>query len=749
MRKILLILGSLSLATTTVSTTACTFNDGIKSSISNTIKAYINQAGVAARAGILNDASQDKVDSNYAFQHYKSMAANDVLSDIAQTDNTMDKIFRQNFDTDGNNADFTHNNVETNLTNWSGTVPIDNSLVGTLQQVQMLITLLAQGFNPSLASQLESILGSSSFSGTINSLVKTISGFLTPELLNGLADAFDDSAYKNRTYLDSGKYLVIDLSNSLASFWPTEDKGDYQNIGLPPAGTEVNDDDATKAQDNIAIEIFTLINGLFNGGDFDITSLLPVISPLIKILGLISNYASQFDLDHVPFDSNHLFSNTDDNITVINNINASKYNNSNGTTIINLQKLIKMLDIFLVPKEGDYIGFGTQKMIGILFGSDSKEWSTMIDLLTFPSKSSMSYIVPPLLDGIAGLLVSGNISIIGKSIRLSRIVAAALTEILKKVSQGEDVAGVVAALRQALNLVSGDTAEMIKALCESLEVYNNKGISLWNSLYSGNVLEEILNKLISGDSPIKALLKNLKSVLNLKLDNIFDVLNLNVPILNGLRYESISSLIAWLATLFEVNGKNFADLANFTIELDKIRLIFKKISQTVTESGIDVPDLLDDNGITIDKNTTSLFTYGLMMLLRPKVPHAGIAGTFKLFGYDSDVSTTNFTSDSMFEAFQQSYTGDGMSKVWITIGDVINKLIDGSGRYEKDNFLVYFDDGNFKIYDESFNVADNIMYIDFKIKYTDPKNKQVSNYNIVLQSTGYGGKLQFKKFNRI
>ncbi|WP_338970272.1 hypothetical protein [Spiroplasma endosymbiont of Labia minor] len=57
--------------------------------------------------------------------------------------------------------------------------------------------------------------------------------------------------------------------------------------------------------------------------------------------------------------------------------------------------------------------------------------------------------------------------------------------------------------------------------------------------------------------------------------------------------------------------------------------------------------------------------------------------------------------------------------------------------------------GNFKIYDELFNITDNVMYIDFKIKYIDPKNKQVSNYNIVLQSTGYGGKLQFKKFNRI
>ena len=242
--------------------------------------------------------------------------------------------------------------------------------------------------------------------------MSAITPYLNANLLNGLANSFNDEKYLtqiNFTYNWAMQICLADISNFLQSILKTPVSDKYipvQNYSSSlPATTLKNLTDVFESliKNGITSDLTTaLLNNPSGHG----------LPDLVSALLLLGNYISQFPLNFHPTSSNHLFSATETNIQVKQRINKEIYHK----TTINIQGIISFLKIcFSSDNTNDPNGYNTQKLLYILFANQDKSKTKAFtefsedSFYNLASPAGTDYIWGPLFKALLDGVIKGEV----------------------------------------------------------------------------------------------------------------------------------------------------------------------------------------------------------------------------------------------------------------------------------------------------------------------------------------------------
>ena len=682
MKKILATIGSLSLLSSSLVTAGCSFGQDEVANFKELIKEDVQIAAYGARAGMLSTNLQ--YDPQYAMDHYgkkklvdvfpnqySEFAKNSKVSDTTTMYQMYSSLFNASTD---NNYDWIKNNASKAGITFTGTKqPFDNSILGVLSEIAPLFLILSQGLNPTNVANISSILSSSKFASLLSE-VSAITPYLNKNLLDGLANSFNDEKYLtqiNFTYNWAMQICLADISNFLRSILKTPAPGFYIPVQNYSPG--------------LSSQTLTSLTNVFaslikNGITSDLTTALLKnpsghgLPDLVSALLLLGNYISQFPLNFHPTSSNNLFSATETNIQVKQRINKEIYHK----TTINIQGIISFLKICLSSDNtNDPNGYNTQKLLYILFANQNptaKAFSSFSkdSFYNLASPAGTDYIWGPLFKSLLDGVIKAEVPIITEAL-IKAINVLNLPTLFQKIlfdvstnasSFGKPSSGTQNTIVDFLGNFSDllKTLEKIPLIGFFIQKYIepvrnvidflNKDLgnikdSTYRALYQGGLIKNIMAFLSSANvnselaklgigkisipSDIQNDFADLKTTFNNPIDGILKLFGVAIPnwlyLLKGVTWNQA---LADLTQEFDIKNVYSNSFPNGIITTQDGKL-FQSMAKPA-DTTVKIPNLVPQNTTTI--------AYALSMMQYANIPGAGVLGGFELLGLDPDQSST-------------------------------------------------------------------------------------------------------------
>ena len=796
MKKILATIGSLSLLASSLVTAGCSFGQNEVANFKELIKEDVQIAAYGARAGMLSTNLQ--YDPQYAMDHYGKKKLVDVFpdqySEFAKNSKvndttTMYQMYSSLFNASrDNNYDWIKSNASKAGITFTGTKqPFDNSILSVLSDIAPLFLILSQGLNPTNVANISSILSSSKFASLLSE-VSAITPYLNANLLNGLANSFNDEKYLtqiNFTYNWAMQICLADISNFLQSILKTPVSDKYipvQNYSSSlPAITLKNLTDIFESliKNGITSDLTTaLLNNPSGHG----------LPDLVSALLLLGNYISQFPLNFHPTSSNHLFSANETNIQVKQRINKEIYHK----TTINIQGIISFLKIcFSSDNTNDPNGYNTQKLLYILFANQDKNKAKAFtefsedSFYNLASPAGTDYIWGPLFKALLDGVIKGEV---GKqpafitTLVINAVNALNLPTLLQKIlfdistnasSFGKpgsstqntivDFLGNFSKLLQTLKgfpLIPESIKNDIGAINTVVELLStdlgNIKNSTYRALYQGGLIKNIMAFLSSADvntalaklgirkkisipSDIQNDFADLKTTFNNPIDSILKLFGVAIPnwlyLLKGVTWNQA---LADLTQEFDIKNVYSNSFPNGIITTQDGALFtsMAKMADITDPSVAQIPDL--------EPGKTTTIAYALSMMQYANIPGAGVLGGFELLGLNPN-QTTTFNKDSVLQDLAKNYDGGGLTKIFLAVGRLDKDIQDGMQDNENTNFLPHMTNAHFLLNPNNLKItqANGITTVQFQVEYKDVGIDKLYSLEMTITNTGQIGYAKF------
>ncbi|WP_026389755.1 MOLPALP family lipoprotein [[Acholeplasma] multilocale] len=568
MKKLLAILGAISITASSTATIACTTVNDYKASIERQIKNYIEISSIKAQSAILNDKDGKNFSLDYTSGHFKSQKVADVLGKDfievpmgeTQDTTTMERLFSQMFgdedyrvnanDFENKDSDFIKSMAESTDTTITG----DSSILKTLSLVSAAASvLLGSNFNSGISATIEGAivtdLVANALKGIVTpSLIETVEGLSTDTstiglIINGIREGFNNSDIKEF----SG--TLNDLFN----------------------------------ERSIVNIIGALVGELITGGNI-MDALMSMLPDIIKYVRTLVYYINQFDtykgqLDIYDIvDPTKIFSKTKTNEQVVEEVLRRDFDYE-AYTKISLQDLFSTLQMLLSPEKKDRKGYNFQKLLVMLFAQPKAEGinnpviggilaalesilglvgqsgadllNTILEALGLDPNSLEPWIKELILD----LLKGGT----------SAIVEAIENIFYDIANQGNKSKGLLNTIATILKLIP---SKPVKAIANYLlsPVGQNALDNLYLAIFDGDFILDILkalkdggvninNSVITGFARLNS--KGLRGLLTTPLADVLAIFGLNIvdsaTFLYGLKWTSLSDIMDSAALQFETN----------------------------------------------------------------------------------------------------------------------------------------------------------------------------------------------------
>ncbi|AXK51043.1 MOLPALP family lipoprotein [Spiroplasma alleghenense] len=547
MKKILSVLASVSLITSTVGTTVACFGKTSDSSPQINESQNLDEATLAAaQPFILADIKG--YNANYIADHFVSQTRmNDSLylfdknTPELKAGKTIGDFWQGKMNL---KANFEDSLAKTNLvTNKNSDIAHNNQAILTSQIV----------FEQIEQSNLLSI---------IDGFKDLIGGFITPEIkgqalkifnkenLKAVTEALDFSKFEGVTYQTAISFSINMIANALSMALDSEN----DLVETNPSGDSIKDEKAVASGVDLLKAVFLKVSKKEEMNFQDIR----VICQLLKAMIIINNYIEMFDqFDN--FETNNsekLWSDTKSNEEVIKDILKQKFSSVNLK--FSLSRFAFNIDKYLVPKDKNKDVFQLQKLLSIIFLNNDGYKIVMKEFLR-------PYIPESFFDISLGFVV------------------AVITEIISQKP-----------IKKSLELILVFLSEEMKAKFKALLEDEDFLQKTLNSLYYGNGLELINNIVPTG------LKGNLETILsNFKIADFFGFSDIN---------KSINPDIENLGK-DKIEIKKFYDLVKSLDQSDNPVLNGKTLIEAALENPKEMLSILgfDKENLSFDENSPLKF----------------------------------------------------------------------------------------------------------------------------------------------
>ncbi|AHI54266.1 hypothetical protein SSABA_v1c08670 [Spiroplasma sabaudiense Ar-1343] len=553
MRKLLTILGAISLTASAGSATAaCTIKESFNFENAYKVNNINNLAIATAQASkslALN--SENGFDSDFISNNYLAPA---VIEDTFENFETKEfnnskrlrfnKVFKTYFNTI---SPINKNEITTDLNLDGGKKPSAGSLLDSIAGFSSVIEMIAKG------NFFEGIVGLISKTEMIAKvldplLAKTIAGLLSKEILQSFGQAFDLGVYEGMTFQDVLQNGMNSLSNGMARIFLKDKNIEYAKIGVKNS----------KENTNLALENLTNVLLNFSSVDFqfDIAENLEAFAEIIHFGIILMVYINQFDQYRTHKVSNpaQLFVDGQKNLTTLKSVRNKKFEINDS--LINIKQLVANCSFYLNPDEDDPNGYNFQRLISILFEGETN---------IFVRKSAgINWLVKPVIKVLEKL--SPEIS------KFSGQTEHIFISLLNDMARQDNINDIL----NIISLIEGTLPDDMKAIIANIkadeaiknnlykEIYREDGIYRLGVIFGLNPSEDF------GNLSIKNFLNNSTGIL---LDPAAKALEVS-------RYEVVSSNnVINLQTL----GKMFNSLAQDEEWKDNNG---KKVTTTVLEHAL-------------------------------------------------------------------------------------------------------------------------------------------------------------------
>ncbi|AUF83623.1 MOLPALP family lipoprotein [Mesoplasma syrphidae] len=748
MKKLLIILGSVSIFASSGSTAACSWGNKYKADIVKDVQDYIAASSFVAQAAILNNKDGANMDLDYTASYIKSLKIVDVLGEewikgignsTITKESSLEFLLKQVFGNDRykvNKDDLEQDSkiarsmAEFDEEAKQKTLSGNSSTAKTLSLISGLVNILFGGssFTPQgQGALLESIIGSGD---TIGNLIK---GILTPQLIETL-----DSALSEKGLINLLKQALKEIP------------------GKQPGQEYVTVKDAVNSC------MKQIIDAIIKK---DTTSL---VVPLIQYIRVLAYYMSEFkpylnnvDVnDVIKTDAGfvNIFDMTKTNSEIVSEVllkNDGKINEEKFDQI-NFKELFSFLQIFLVPEQKDRNGINFQKLISILFQTPS------IPELENPFFGALLTNLKDILQTqLATKLASSDAvnEVVGLIIKLLKDIGNAFAN--QGPLPGKDSLKIILKI---LGMLGIESLKPYKPLFDYLNTNSEIFDNLLGSLYSGNALSGILKALNDGgvikisDEIINSL-TNIKTVLTTPIAKLLKAFGIDIEtkaiFLYGLKTISLADIIDSAASFFETGRKYPNSKSEYILDTKDMANLLDVLN---TPELIKWKDKPIEGYPEIFNNTLSALLVAIVypndIELTEESPKLnGISKASYILGLRKKADNTgfdNFKENSVYDAIYQAYgnkelpespmaeiKGKTMSKMANLLIKVSKWIQDKSlPAYVNDKFGDYLDQKNWTtkfLSEENFYYVYNDAFIKYELYYNDKESKTRQTYIVTIK----------------
>ncbi|WP_027063186.1 MOLPALP family lipoprotein [Mesoplasma seiffertii] len=749
MKKLLIILGSVSIVASSGSTAACSWGNKYKADIVKDVQDYIAASSFVAQSAILNNKNGANMDLDYTAGYIKSLKIIDVLGEewikgignsTITKESSLEFLIKQVFGTDRykvNKDDLEKDSkiaasmAEFDQEAKQKTLSGNNSTAKTLSLVSGLVNILfgSSSFSPQgQGALLESIIGSGD---TVGGLIK---GILNPELIKTLDSILSEDG-------------LINLIKQ----------------GLREVPGKVEGQTGVTLQQAANSCMQQIVEALVNK---DYTALVVPLVQYVRVLGYyfgeFKDYINAVDVDDVIRHDNgfiNIFDKVKTNAEIITEViekNGGKIDEKKLTQI-NFKDLFGMLQFFLVPDRKDRNGINFQKLIAILFQTPSK---------------------PGLENPFFGSLLKAAQDLLETKLAAKKIAPDAiktlvnfLIPLLKEVGNAFANQGPLPkqdSIKALLKFIGSIGIEALKPFKPLLDYLNsNQEIfdNLLGALYNGNVLSGILNALKEGgvvdiSDDIINTFTNIKAVLTTPIAKLLQAFGLDIEtkamFLYGLKTVSISDIIDSAAGFFETGRKYPNSKAEYILDTKDIAALLEALNTPDLikwKEGMKIEGYDDEFSNTLSALLVAIVYPNNVELSETNANPNGISKASFILGLRknaNNIGFDNFKEGSVYDAIYQAYgnkdnpedpiseiKGNTMSKMANLLIKVSKWIQDDSlPAYVNDKFGDYLDQKNWStkfISEENFYNVYNDAFIKYELHYTNKKTKAEQTYTITIK----------------
>lgn len=341
MKKLLSILGSLSLLTTTSSVVSCSYVNSVKKSIDNQIKELVDISSLAVRPAL---AGKSGTDGQYAFDRISSQKLNKYVD--SDLENNVSVEFSSYFGTD-----FSFKNILDSAktagdsVSFKGNAFPDNPYSNIQSIYNLVYSLCGNGISPELFNQIISLVRSvgidMSTAKSIDSILQKFSMFKS---FNTVIDALNKNIL---TVSDWYKGFYIEISQLLGQLLNNTKSSDILSWDEMKKNKENYNSYIVKTIGN---QIENLITNISN---IKISDFLNILTTIIPALYCLSQYIDSFKSYEVDYGGqsinddmlNHVLDKQKTNLDVIKEVNNKTVDAKND--ILNFNGLIEVLNAIL------------------------------------------------------------------------------------------------------------------------------------------------------------------------------------------------------------------------------------------------------------------------------------------------------------------------------------------------------------------------------------------------------------------
>ncbi|AXK51743.1 MOLPALP family lipoprotein [Spiroplasma alleghenense] len=680
MRKLLSILATVSLtasvATTTVSCTTSKFNMDVALSANNINNLKIGLAQ-ASKSLVLNH--ENGLDSEYILENYFAPSViednfegfdKSDFSGVSRTRFT--NLFKKYFNSKN---PVKPSEISSGLKlNGSKKVTSGGSLFSALAGFSDLIGTIVSG------KTLEFLINLADGSGLVEGLLdpllgKTVSGLLDEETLNALGNALDLNVYQGMSYQDVLQNGMNSLSNGLVRL-----SGNPKNVKLAEIGIENDSKNNDIAIQNMADSLTSLGSIM---GDLDIINNLVGFADILHFAYITLTYINQFDSfrSFKPSDSQHLFVSGETSITTLKRVRSQKFDIKDGEP--NIAKLIANLQFYLSVDEKDTDGRNFQRLISILFESDSKVNIVPIIGPSF-SNGGINWLIKP----IVTLLIDK----MGVPDLMKSYLQGTLAVIFNDIATDSSLKNITNWLKNKLiwSFLDDSMKNMVNKIVDDKELHETP----YKAIYSGSGISSLMNIFGMSDGGVNPDL-NISNLLKNSLTTTLDAVAKELKVD---RYTSISS--------------------NNTIKVQTLSELFKKLGE--------IEAWEDSNG---KKNSTTVLEHALVV---PK-------DMFLTLGLDKKTqSFENGSALQLLKSFLQQSL-EGFKELDTLLSMIGKKGIAENKEIQQEIDEVVSNPEDWKIVDSQNNLMfDNIIGdITIDLKHIIQDNETVYSITAKREKSGY------------
>ncbi|AXK51150.1 MOLPALP family lipoprotein [Spiroplasma alleghenense] len=576
MKKLLAILGTLTISISSSSSVIACQTLNKVSKVSKEVKSLAEVFSYYGRALILNQ--EENINLNYTMDQYKGSKADDLLKNYKGNSSTsFNQVLNSTFGKGTNFNNFINDtNGDNNVKNNKGSKPQSSISTTFAGLVSTALIVFGGGFNQRTASTLTTILTSDAIGSALGeSAYKTISGILSISNINVLNEIFDFSELEGKTQQFAIHYSINQITLALARLTKTSIQYDGKNDLT--STTPIN-----KKGDNATTILTNIINGLIDGSkkislqDGDLIYIISKIgNALLVILKHLESYSEYCNLDVTQVtDSDHIFSQKDKNLVVLNKVRNSNFDASGH---LDFEKISNVLQSFFPDPETDVNGYGLQKLFSILLQVEDKKTYTISISDTIIGRGTRVAGFTPIINALAN--------------SIAKIASEKANPIVNKAVNKTVTCLFDSLSTQGELIISSNIVKIINGIAPGLGTLAANNVRfIYQNLWSGKLIPTLFG-LLKLDIPSgkEANFANLRSLLSNKISEITEVFKTNLPLeLIFLQDSRLTDIFKKFANNYNTKGKSNLNINKIKNLLDPLKdeyFIYNALDQQINDQG--------------------------------------------------------------------------------------------------------------------------------------------------------------------